>query len=112
GITFLWSTGDNGNEHAGGRARVSYPASDPFATAVGGTSTAIGRSGRILWQTGWGSHALLLSRKGKRWIPAGFNGGTGGGFSKRFGRPSYQHGVVGRAFPPGRAIPDVAMDAD
>ena len=112
GITFLWPTGDHGNEHAGGRAHVEYPASDPFATAVGGTSTAIGRGGRILWQTGWGSHAYLLSGNGKRWLPRGFYAGTGGGFSRRFARPAYMHGIVGRAFPPGRAVPDLAMDAD
>jgi len=112
GITFLWSAGDHGNEHAGGRAHVEYPASDPFATAVGGTSTAIGRTGRIRWQTGWGSHSYLLSRNGGRWRPRGFYAGTGGGFSRRFARPAYMHGIVGRAFPPGRAIPDVAMDAD
>lgn len=112
GITFLWSTGDHGNEHAGGRAHVEYPASDPFATAVGGTSTAIGRSGRILWQTGWGSHSYLLSNNGSRWLPRGFYAGAGGGFSRRFARPTYMRGVVGRAFPPGRAVPDVAMDAD
>ena len=112
GITFLWPTGDHGNERAGGRAHVEYPASDPFATAVGGTSTAIGRSGRILWQTGWGSHSYLLSGEGRRWLPRGFYAGTGGGFSRRFARPAYMHGIVGRAFPPGRAIPDVAMDAD
>ena len=112
GITFLWSAGDHGNAHAGGHAHVEYPASDPFATAVGGTSTAIGRGGRILWQTGWGSHAYPLSNDGTRWLAGGFYGGTGGGFSRRFARPAYMHGVVGRAFPPGRAIPDVAMDAD
>ena len=112
GITFLWSAGDRGNEHAGGRAHVEYPASDPFATAVGGTSTAIGRSGRILWQTGWGSHAYPLSGDGTSWVPRGFYAGTGGGFSRRFPRPAYMRGIVGRAFPPGRAVPDVAMDAD
>ena len=112
GITFLWPTGDHGNEHSGGRVHVEYPASDPFATAVGGTSTAIGRSGRILWQTGWGSHAYLLSGNGRRWLPRGFYAGTGGGFSRRFARPLYMHGIVGRTFPPGRAVPDVAMDAD
>ena len=112
GITFLWATGDHGNEHPGGHAHVEYPAGDPFATAVGGTSTAIGRGGKILWQTGWGSHAYPLSSDGTRWLPGGFYGGTGGGFSRRFARPAYMHGVVGRAFPPGRAIPDVAMDAD
>src|SRR6185312_554394 len=42
----------------------------------------------------------------------GFYAGTGGGFSRRFARPAYMHGIVGRAFPPGRAVPDLAMDAD
>jgi len=54
GITFLFSSGDNGDWQAiEGFKDTDYPASDPFVTSVGGTNTAIGRQNNLLWQTGW-----------------------------------------------------------
>jgi subtilase family serine protease len=38
--------------------------------------------------------------------------GAGGGYSALFNRPDYQNGVVPRSAPAGRAVPDVALDAD
>ena len=38
--------------------------------------------------------------------------GSGGGFSTLFNRPSYQQKVVPPTSPPGRAVPDVALDGD
>jgi subtilase family serine protease len=103
GIGVLWSSGDFG-------AVLSYPASDPWVTAVGGTSDAIGRSGRFLFQTGWESEAYSLSADGRSWLDAGpGGGGSGGGFSQVYPRPAYQRGVVPARAPRGRAYPDVAM---
>jgi subtilase family serine protease len=114
GITFLFSSGDNGDWKAIlGFQDTDYPASDPFATAVGGTSTAIGPQGHLLWQTGWGTDKYSLSTNGNGWTPIAadpFLYGAGGGFSALFPRPSYQNGVVHGGS--GRAYPDVALDAD
>jgi subtilase family serine protease len=112
GISFLWSSGDNGDELAKtGVKQVDYPASDPYATAVGGTATEIS-SGKIISQTGWGTQKYSLSADGKSWVPLGFLYGAGGGYSALFNQPSYQNGVVPASAPAGRAVPDVAMDAD
>ena len=49
------------------------------------------------------------------WCPAppgGFFGGAGGGVSQIFPRPSWQTGVDGLPGTGGRAVPDVAMNAD
>ncbi len=113
GITFLFSSGDNGDWQAlEGFKDTDYPASDPFVTAVGGTSTAIGHKNHLLWQTGWGTHKYNLSANGKGWVPFATNPflyGAGGGHSPVFARPSYQNGVVSGS---GRGYPDVALDAD
>jgi subtilase family serine protease len=113
GIGFFAASGDIGNGRLfTGRVQTDYPASDPDVTAVGGTSTAIGPAGHIEWQTAWGTQELRLSNNDRRWLPAGPFGGSGGGFSRLFTRPAYQVGVVPRGTPAGRAVPDVAMDAD
>ncbi|HEY3717183.1 MAG TPA: S53 family peptidase [Jatrophihabitantaceae bacterium] len=113
GISFLYSSGDNGDELASsGLKQVDYPASDPYVTAVGGTSTAIGADGSLAWQTGWGTQKYTLSADGKSWAPVGFLYGAGGGYSALFNRPDYQNGVVPDTAPPGRAVPDVGLDAD
>jgi subtilase family serine protease len=113
GISFLYSSGDNGDNLAStGLKQVDYPASDPYVTAVGGTSTAIGADGSLAWQTGWGTQKYTLSADGKSWAPVGFLYGAGGGYSALFNRPDYQNGVVPDTAPPGRAVPDVGLDAD
>ena len=115
GIGFMFSSGDDGDEFlASGRVQTDFPTSDPWVTAVGGTSTAIGAGGELLWQTGWGTNKYDLSANGKGWVPSftpPFLYGSGGGFSTLFNRPAYQDGVVHEAAP-GRAVPDVALDGD
>jgi len=112
GITFLFSSGDNGDELAKTAIKqVDYPASDPYATAAGGTSTGIA-TGAITAQTGWGTHTWALSPNGQRWIDGGFLYGAGGGYSALFNQPAFQNGVVPTTAPVGRAVPDIAMDAD
>jgi subtilase family serine protease len=113
GISFLFSSGDNGDELANtGLRQPDWPSSDPYVTAVGGTAAAIDGGGTLAWQTGWGTYKYSLSADGKSWMPAGFLYGAGGGFSSLHNRPSYQQGVVPPNAPPGRAVPDVGLDAD
>lgn len=110
GMSFLYSSGDNGDELANsGVVQTDYPASDPYVTAVGGTSTAIGATNALSWQTGWGTEKYTLSADGTGWSPVGFLYGAGGGQSALFPKPDYQSGVT-----PGtqRSVPDVGMDAD
>ena len=116
GIGFLFSSGDSGDDAAStGIKQTDYPTSDPYVTAVGGTSTAIGADGSLIGQAGWGTDKYNLSSDGRSWVPIAPNPfiyGSGGGFSNLFQRPAYQNGVVPEASPPGRGVPDIAMDAD
>jgi len=112
GIAFLFSSGDDGDAAGSGQGpQVAYPASDPYATAVGGTADAIDKHG-FVFQTGWGTHKWPLSSDGASWTDNGFVYGAGGGRSTLFGRPSYQRGVVPHGFGITRAVPDVGFDAD
>jgi subtilase family serine protease len=110
GQSFMFSSGDDGDELAAtGTKQADYPAGDPYVTSVGGTSTAIGQAGNLLWSTGWGTEKYSLSSDGTTWNPLGFLYGAGGGTSAIFDRPAYQDGVVSDSH---RQNPDVAMDAD
>jgi subtilase family serine protease len=110
GQSFMFSSGDDGDElAASGVIQADYPPSDPYVTSVGGTSTAIGQDGSLLFQTGWGTEKYSLSADGTTWNSLGFLYGAGGGTSTLFDRPAYQDGVVSGAF---RQDPDIAMDAD
>jgi subtilase family serine protease len=113
GIGFYIASGDNGDEVLNsGLKQVDSSASNPYATAVGGTSLAIGAHGQYKFETGWGTRLWSLAPDGKSWIDPEFHGGAGGGFSALFNEPAYQNGVVPVASPSGRGVPDVAMDAD
>lgn len=107
--TFLASgdTGAEGCQSDGIRATqdslcVSYPASDPNVSGVGGTTTPILPDGRLGGPiTAWGVQTGLL----------GSRGATGGGLSVVFARPGYQKalsGIVGAV----RGVPDIALNAD
>ncbi len=104
GITVLASSGDAGAAAtvcAGGLIDigkgVNLPAADPLVTSVGGTTlNATVGTGRYVAETTWNEN--------------GVNGGaTGGGISTIFPVPGYQAGLKGLT---GRAVPDVAFDAD
>ncbi len=121
GITVMFSSGDDGDEVAAtGTKQVGLPASDPYATGVGGTSTEIGQNGNIVFQTGWSNFYSALSTKNtwKPKPPGTFSSGAGGGTSVVYAQPSYQVGVVPAKISkyfgktPMRAVPDVAMPAD
>jgi subtilase family serine protease len=136
GIDFMFSSGDNGYEAPGedpggsSHLQVDYPTSDPFVTAVGGTSLAIGRSDNYEFETSWGTMLDPLAKNGKGWrfpLPGGYpfywDGGSGGGTSTVYAQPAYQQGVVPSALSqrlpngkhsatPMREVPDVSAYAD
>jgi kumamolisin len=106
GISVCVSTGDDGSEAQikDGRAHVNFPSTSPYVLAVGGTTLHVRTDAHghqhiteTVWNDGPGS-------------------GTGGGVSDYIPVPAWQQGKV----PPsinhghfaGRAIPDVAADAD
>jgi kumamolisin len=106
GIAVCVSTGDDGSEAQAkdGHAHVNFPATSPYVLAVGGTTLHArkGANGQtavteVVWNDGPGS-------------------GTGGGVSDITPVPSWQEGKVPRSINPGnfagRAIPDVAANAD
>jgi kumamolisin len=106
GITVCVSTGDDGAEAQikDGRAHVNFPASSPYVLAVGGTTLHVAKDAKghekiteVVWNDGPGS-------------------GTGGGVSDDTPVPSWQAGKVPVSINPGhfagRAIPDVAANAD
>ncbi|WP_298861726.1 S53 family peptidase [uncultured Microbacterium sp.] len=111
GISYVFSSGDNGDEVTSlGTPQTDYPASNPYVTAVGGTSTAITPDG-LVGQTGWQTSKYSLTDG--TWASAGgFLYGGGGGYSSNVPEPTYQKdaGIVSPNG--GRAVPDVAMDAD
>jgi subtilase family serine protease len=119
GITVMFSSGDSGDEASSGKKQVGIPASDPYATAVGGTSTEIGKSGSIVFQSGWSNFYSQLGVSSWTPKPPGvFSSGAGGGTSVLYSQPFYQKGVVPKKISeyfgktPMRAVPDVAMPAD
>ena len=106
GITVCVSSGDDGSEAQlkDGRAHVNFPASSPYVLAVGGTTLHAHKNANgaphiteVVWNDGPGS-------------------GTGGGVSAVTPAPSWQEGKVVPSINPGhfagRAIPDVAANAD
>lgn len=134
GITVNFSSGDCGDNspatNCGGAsgiqssyAQTTFPASDGWVTAVGGTSTAIGRDGRMQWATSWGTQAWVLNGAGNGWTSAGWIFGGGGGTSADFAQPWYQAEMVptglantlltgAAASSARRVVPDISLDAD
>src|SRR4029077_17057033 len=89
GISYLFSSGADGDESlATGLVQTDYPASDPYATAVGGTTTAINSAGALAWETGWGTLKDGLSSDGPSCDPLGSLYGSGGGDSALFAQPA------------------------
>jgi subtilase family serine protease len=117
GIDVNFSTGDSGDFSTDlGFTTVSFPASSPFATAVGGTSLALNSDNSILFQTGWGTNMTRIAESVSFGSPPvvpplkGFFGGSGGGASGVFPRPSFQSSlsVSGNT----RVLPDISWLAD
>ncbi len=135
GISFMFSSGDNGYESPGqnpasDKTQVDYPSSDPYVTSVGGTSLAIGAKNNYQFETSWGTVLDPLGKRGRAWqynqpgpYPAGFAGGSGGGTSTLFRQPAYQANVVPASLStrlptgatsaaPMREVPDISAYGD
>ncbi len=126
GIGLYFCDLDNGDTSGqSGSAEPVYPASDPLATGIGGTSLAIDSTGAYLFETGWGNAraGVAFDASGK---PVGYNpappgtfyAGTGGGVSTLFKQPAYQKQAVPASLshryggPARRVEPDISADAD
>lgn len=119
GIGLYFSSGDNGDEAARiGRPEADFPASDPWVTAVGGTSVGIGSTSGKVVETGWETGRSQLVNGA--WTPPTYRFGSGGGTSRLFAEPWYQQGTVPLALAQqnqaggtlGRVVPDVSELAD
>lgn len=114
GIAVLFCTGDNGDHTlANGQKYVDYPASDPFATAVGGIAAGVGQHNGIVFRTGWEWQPWLLQNgKWAKQDPSQFFGhngvGAGGGVSAYYQKKNWQKFLPGKH----RHTPDIAALAD
>ncbi|WP_329956411.1 protease pro-enzyme activation domain-containing protein [Catenulispora pinistramenti] len=97
---------------------LTMPASDPYATAVGGTTLGIGAHNERVLETGWSSAQASLDNG--TWTDSGISS-AGGGTSPDYAQPAYQKGVVpasmsqirvGDRTVTGRAVPDISADGD
>ena len=104
GISLFAASGDCGAADGTSGLAVSYPAADPFVTAVGGTVLRTSSDGTYLGETGWNGSASGAVAPG-----CTNQGGSGGGFSD-LPRPTWQGGVPNASG--GRAVPDVSLDAE
>ena len=107
GITVCVATGDQASygipsnaQYFDGKAHAGFPASSPYALAVGGTHIVTPTAGNPVEEV---------------WHPDKYDG-TGGGVSRYFKLPDYQDGIVSQsavnpAGGPGRGIPDVCANA-
>jgi kumamolisin len=106
GVSVCVSTGDDGSEAQiqDGLAHVNFPATSPYVLAVGGTTlhanngvNGLARAAETVWNDG-------------------SQDATGGGVSDITDVPTWQEGLVPPSINPGnfagRAIPDVAANAD
>jgi subtilase family serine protease len=116
-ITIVASSGDSGASGQGDNGNyyrhpvVSWPATSPFVTAVGGTRLNLNASGaRNGLDTAWNDtystavNDFFFGHDGPDPLA------TGGGKSAYYGRPGYQNGVrnvTGNQ----RGIPDISMSA-
>ncbi|MGD0124501.1 MAG: S53 family peptidase [Terriglobia bacterium] len=118
GVSVNFSSGDSGDfSSVLGHTDVSYPASSPYATAIGGTSLALNADNTLKFQTGWGNNLTAISGlqnpdgTNTPLVPPlqlGFIGGAGGGTSSVYARPAFQHSVPAAW----RMVPDVSYLAD
>lgn len=125
GIGFYFSSGDSGDNVAGGapHPEPDYPASDTLVTAVGGTDLAITSSNHYLFETSWGDDlaSVDFTTSPSSYVtppPGTFLFGGGGGVSALFTQPLYQKLAVPNSLsklngPTAmRVVPDVAALGD
>jgi subtilase family serine protease len=89
-----------------GDLSVSFPASDPWAVAVGGTELSVDGQGNRTNEVAW-SHFPNIFHCKNSW-------GTGGGNSSLFHRPDWQNanGVENKYSKKDRQVPDLSAVAD
>lgn len=113
GISVFASSGNDGDhsdfgDHGDG-ADVTSPASSPYVTAVGATSTGLAEDGSVAVEAGWETETRF-ARNGAL-IPPGFAYGAGGGESDVYDRPTWQRELLDEPGT-GRLVPDVASIGD
>jgi subtilase family serine protease len=114
GMSANFSTGDDGDFFLQvGETTVNMPAASPYATAIGGTSLFLNSDHTLKLQTGWGNNLTRVANAAPNppIIPPlqlGFQGGSGGGTSAVWAKPSYQGGLPGSF----RLVPDISYLAD
>ena len=97
------ASGDSGAYTDGATLSTADPASQPFATAVGGTTLSVTRpGGSYASETTWADPTPDTR--------SSFGSGGGGGISKIWPLPDYQRGVGLSTTQ--RNVPDVSLDAD
>lgn len=85
---------------------VNLPAADPLVTSVGGTKLWLTADGQYSGEVAWGNtrtSPFEFDSKGS------WNGASGGGQSRFFGKPRYQRDI--RGLGKDRGIPDVSFVA-
>ncbi|HET9896484.1 MAG TPA: S53 family peptidase [Streptosporangiaceae bacterium] len=126
GIGFYFSSGDDGDNVAIAgtpHPEPDFPASDPFVTAVGGTSLAVTSSNGYLFETSWGDDidAVNFATSPSSYTvppPGSFAFGGGGGVSTLFKEPIYQRLAVPASLATlngstrMRVVPDIAAVGD
>lgn len=123
GISVNFSTGDYGDfSTTVGQIDVNYPASTPYATAIGGTSLFLRKNKTMDFQTGWGNNFTWIAASTDTYgysapiVPPdtsaahyyGFQFGSGGGTSAVYRKPSFQRDLRGKF----RMVPDISYLAD
>jgi subtilase family serine protease len=101
GTTLLTASGDSGASCGVGRG-VSWPASSPYLTTVGGTRLVVDASNRRLDEVAWNDYAWLS--------PSDAGGASGGGLSKLYAKPWWQTAPNAAGYEK-RAVPDLAAHA-
>ncbi|MBE7157149.1 MAG: hypothetical protein INR62_01715 [Rhodospirillales bacterium] len=115
GINFDFASGDAGNfDNPVILGSTQVPADSPYVTAIGGTSAFLSRTASGFvggTEYGWGNYQTTLATNGSLAdppVPNRFQGGSGGGQSAQYAKPSWQATLPGD----GRHVPDVAALAD
>jgi subtilase family serine protease len=137
GVGVQFSAGDEGDNFiVSGTQQPSFPATSPYATAVGGTSVEIGAQNNRLGEVGWSTGVSALCTKELanlaeplcepsevgEWepeAPGEYLYGGGGGTSNQYAEPWYQEAVVPQEIAAragtgelNRVVPDISMEGD
>jgi subtilase family serine protease len=101
-------SGDNSSPDGASGPTAMFPASSPWATAVGGTSTGLNGSNQVVVQTGWESAGNVLTGGAWKRLNPPLVGGAGGGPSHFFDKPTWQASLPGGK----RMLPDISALGD